>query len=61
MMKKKEYIPPYMAVIALQTGNNILTISSVNSDLNIPFTGGGNGFSRAPGLFGVPSFGSDLE
>lgn len=55
-MEKKRYVIPTMEIVIVQTESSILTISGVTSDIGLPFTGGGNGFSRAPGLFGVSGF-----
>ena len=62
-MEKKRYVVPTLEIVIVQMGSSILTISGVNSDLDLPFTGSGNGSSRAPRFFGTPvfGFGFDIE
>ena len=60
-MDQKRNVVPTMEMVVVQTGNPILTISGVTSDIDLPFTGGGNGSSRAPGLFGTPFFGGGFD
>ena len=55
-MEKKRYIIPTIEIIIVQPECSILTISSTTSDIALPFTGSGNGYSRAPGLFGTSGF-----
>ena len=48
--KKKTYVSPRFELYDLQPGLDFLVVSGVDANLDLPFTGGGNGFTRSPGF-----------
>lgn len=54
--KKKPYVSPRFERCDLQPGLEFLVISGVDANVGLPFTGGGNGFTRSPGFNPFHSF-----